>query len=91
MSRIKVVCCSCFIEKCVCFCQTKCNFDKLMSTNSDIFFVFKVKMQIIMNYFAGKDQKYLLWTIDEDVIPKCFIIYYTSCSFFLFLFYVMIY
>ena len=37
MSRIRVVCCSCFIEKCVFFCQTKCNFDELMSTNSELF------------------------------------------------------
>ena len=37
MSRIRVVCCSCFIEKCGSFCQTKCNFDELMSTNSELF------------------------------------------------------
>ena len=37
MSRIRVACCSCFIEKCVFFCKTKCNFEDLMSTNSELF------------------------------------------------------
>ena len=37
-------------------------------------------MQIIMNYSAGKDQKHLLWTIDEDVIPKCNISEFRVCD-----------
>ena len=37
MSKTRVACCSCFIEKCVFFCKTKCNFEDLMSTNSELF------------------------------------------------------
>ena len=37
MTRTRVKCCSCFIERCVCFCETKTNFEDLMSTNSDLF------------------------------------------------------
>ena len=37
MTRTKVTCCSCFIERCVCFCKTKANFKDLMSTNFDLF------------------------------------------------------
>ena len=33
-----------------------------------------------MNYSAGKDQKHLLWTIDEDVMPKCNILEFRLCD-----------
>ena len=36
-------------------------------------------MQIIINYSAGKDQKHLLWTIEEDV-PKCNISEFRVCD-----------
>ena len=37
MTRTKVTCCSCFIERCVCFCETKANFEDLTSANFDLF------------------------------------------------------
>ena len=37
MTRTKVTCCSCFIERCVCFCEMKANFEDLMSANFDLF------------------------------------------------------
>ena len=66
------------------FCA-KCKnlYYKFFEKRITCFFVFKVKMQIIMNYSAGKDQKHLLWTIDEDVILKCNISEFRLCDCFL--------
>ena len=37
MTSIKVTCCSCFIDQCICFCKTKTDFDRITLTDSDLF------------------------------------------------------
>ena len=47
MTRTKVVCCSCFIDKCVYFCETKPNFEDL--TYNNFYFIKETREHCVLN------------------------------------------
>ena len=47
MTRTKVVCCSCFIDKCVYFCETNPNFEDL--TYNNFYFIKETREHCVLN------------------------------------------